>query len=125
MTGGFDGEPAEQVHQRLAAALDEALDEIAAIQRRARDDGNYGRPRWPLIVLRTPKGWTGPREVDGQQVEDSWRSHQVPMTDVRDNADHLGVLEDWLRSYRPEELFDSRGALVPDLAELPRAVSGG
>ena len=119
VTGGFDGEPAEQVHQRLAAALDEALDEIAAIQRRARDDGNYGRPRWPLIVLRTPKGWTGPREVDGQQVEDSWRSHQVPMTDVRDNADHLGVLEDWLRSYRPEELFDSRGALVPDLAELP------
>ncbi|MGH3081623.1 MAG: phosphoketolase family protein [Gaiellaceae bacterium] len=119
VTGGFDGEPAEQVHQRFAAALDEALDEIAAIQRRARDGGNHDRPRWPMIVLRTPKGWTGPREVDGQQVEDSWRSHQVPMTDVRDNADHLGVLEDWLRSYRPEELFDSRGALVPDLAELP------
>jgi xylulose-5-phosphate/fructose-6-phosphate phosphoketolase len=119
VTGGFDGEPAEQVHQRFAAALDKALDEIAAIQRRARDGGNHDRPRWPMIVLRTPKGWTGPREVDGQQVEDSWRSHQVPMTDVRDNADHLGVLEDWLRSYRPEELFDSRGALVPDLAELP------
>ena len=118
VTGGFDGEPPEHVHQRFAVALDQALDEITAIQRRARDGGDGDRPRWPMIVLRTPKGWTGPREVDGQQVEDSWRSHQVPMTDVRDNADHLGVLEDWLRSYRPEELFDSRGALVPDLAEL-------
>jgi xylulose-5-phosphate/fructose-6-phosphate phosphoketolase len=118
VTGGFDGEPAEPVHQRLAATLDEALDEIAAIQRRAREDVNGARPRWPLIVLRTPKGWTGPRELDGVPVEDSWRSHQVPMTDVRDNPAHLGVLEDWLRSYRPEELFDERGTLVPDLAAL-------
>jgi xylulose-5-phosphate/fructose-6-phosphate phosphoketolase len=118
VTGGFDGEPAEHVHQRLAATLDEALDEIAAIQRRARDGEDEGRPRWPMIVLRTPKGWTGPRELDGMPVEDSWRSHQVPMTDVRDNPAHLEVLEDWLRSYRPEELFDDRGTLVPDLAAL-------
>jgi xylulose-5-phosphate/fructose-6-phosphate phosphoketolase len=118
VTGGFDGEPAEPVHQRLAAALDEALDEIAAIQRRARDGEDEGRPRWPMIVLSTPKGWTGPRELDGVPVEDSWRSHQVPMTDVRENSEHLKVLEDWLRSYRPDELFDERGTLVPDLAAL-------
>jgi xylulose-5-phosphate/fructose-6-phosphate phosphoketolase len=118
VTGGFDGEPAEDVHQRFAATLDEALDEIAAVQRRARDGADGERPRWPMIVLRTPKGWTGPREVDGVAVEDSWRSHQVPMTDVRDNPAHLRLLEDWLNSYRPEELFDSRGALLPELAAL-------
>jgi xylulose-5-phosphate/fructose-6-phosphate phosphoketolase len=121
VTGGFDGEPAEPVHQRFAAALDEALDEIDAIQRRAREGEDGGRPRWPVIVLRTPKGWTGPRELDGVPVEDSWRSHQVPMTDVRENPAHLRVLEDWLRSYRPEALFDPSGALVPDLAALPPA----
>jgi xylulose-5-phosphate/fructose-6-phosphate phosphoketolase len=119
ITGGFDGEPAEHVHQRFAAGLDEALEEIAAIQRRARDDGETDRPRWPLIILRTPKGWTCPRELDGVPVEDSWRSHQVPMTDVRENPAHLRVLEEWMRSYRPEELFDESGALVPDLAALP------
>jgi xylulose-5-phosphate/fructose-6-phosphate phosphoketolase len=118
VTGGFDGEPAEPVHQRLAATLDEALVGIAAIQRRARDGEDEGRPRWPMIVLRTPKGWTGPRELDGVPVEDSWRSHQVPMTDVRENPAHLEVLEDWLRSYRPDELFDEHGTLVPDLAAL-------
>jgi xylulose-5-phosphate/fructose-6-phosphate phosphoketolase len=118
VTGGFDGEPAEHVHQRLAAALDEVLDDMAAIQHRARDGGDPERPRWPMLVLRTPKGWTGPRELDGLPVEASWRSHQVPMTDVRDNPDHLRVLEDWLQSYRPDELFE-RGALVPDLAALP------
>jgi xylulose-5-phosphate/fructose-6-phosphate phosphoketolase len=123
VTGGFDGAPAEHVHQRFAAALDEVLDEIAAIQRRAREDGDTGRPRWPMLVLRTPKGWTGPRELDGVPVENSWRSHQVPMTDVRDDPAHLRVLEDWLRSYRPDELFDARGALVPDLAAL--APAGG
>ncbi len=123
VTGGFDGAPAEHVHQRFAAALDEVLDEIAAIQRRAREDGDAGRPRWPMLVLRTPKGWTGPRELDGVPVENSWRSHQVPMTDVRDDPAHLRVLEDWLRSYRPDELFDARGALVPDLAAL--APAGG
>jgi xylulose-5-phosphate/fructose-6-phosphate phosphoketolase len=119
VSGGFDGEPAEHVHQRFAAALEEVLEEIAAIQRRARDGDNAGRPRWPMIVLRTPKGWTGPRELDGVPVENSWRSHQVPMTDVRENPAHLRVLEDWLRSYRPEDLFDERGALVPDLSALP------
>jgi xylulose-5-phosphate/fructose-6-phosphate phosphoketolase len=119
VAGGFDGEPHEHVHQRFAAGLDEALDEISAIQRRARDGGEAGRPRWPMIVLRTPKGWTGPRELDGVPVENSWRSHQVPMTDVRDNPAHLSVLEDWMRSYGPEELFDENGTLIPDLAALP------
>jgi xylulose-5-phosphate/fructose-6-phosphate phosphoketolase len=127
VTGGFDGEPTEDVHQRFAAALDEALDEIASIQHRAREERSDERPRWPMLVLRTPKGWTGPREVDGQSVEDSWRSHQVPMTDVRENRDHLKVLEDWLRSYGPDELFDEHGALLPDLAALapsgPRRMS--
>src|SRR6266511_4563032 len=119
VSGGFDGEEPDNVHQRFAAALDEALDEIAEIQRRAREaGGEVERPRWPMIVLRTPKGWTGPKQVDGLPVEGTWRSHQVPMTDVRENADHLCILEDWLRSYRPEELFDEDGRLVPELAQL-------
>jgi xylulose-5-phosphate/fructose-6-phosphate phosphoketolase len=111
-------EPAE-VHQQFASALDEALDEIAGIQREAREESSEGRPRWPMIVLRTPKGWTGPKEVDGLPVEGTWRSHQVPMTDVRDNPEHLELLEEWMRSYGPEELFDEEGRLVQDLAELP------
>ena len=119
VTGGFDGEEPAEVHQRFAAGLDEALDEIAQIQRTARAGNTEGRPRWPMIVLRTPKGWTGPKEVDGLPVEGTWRSHQVPMTDVRDNPEHLGVLEEWMRSYGPEELFDEEGRLVPDLAALP------
>ena len=120
VTGGFDGEAPAAVHQRFAGALDAALAEIAAIQTHARETGaEPRRPRWPMIVLRTPKGWTGPKEVDGLPVEDSWRSHQVPMTDVRDNPDHLRVLEDWLRSYEPEELFDENGTLIPELADLP------
>ena len=120
VTGGFGGEEPAAVHQRFAAALDAALAEIAAIQTRARETGaEPRRPRWPMIVLRTPKGWTGPKEVDGLPVENSWRSHQVPMTDVRDNPEHLQVLEDWMRSYEPEELFDEDGALVRDLADLP------
>ena len=113
------GDEPEAVHQAFAAALDEALDQIREIQRAARDDGVTARPRWPMLVLRTPKGWTGPKEVDGLPVEGTWRSHQVPMTDVRDNPDHLRLLEDWLRSYRPEELFDEGGRLVPELAGLP------
>jgi xylulose-5-phosphate/fructose-6-phosphate phosphoketolase len=120
VTGGFDGEEPALVHQRFAAVLDEALDEIAEIQRQAReDDEDPVRPRWPMIVLRTPKGWTGPKEIDGLPVEGTWRSHQVPMTDVRDNPEHLRLLEDWLRSYRPEELFDEQGALAPGLTALP------
>jgi xylulose-5-phosphate/fructose-6-phosphate phosphoketolase len=113
------GDEPEPVHHALAAALDEALDEIREIQRAARSDGVTTRPHWPMLVLRTPKGWTGPKEVDGLPVEGTWRSHQVPMTDVRDNPDHLRLLEEWLRSYRPEELFDEGGRLAPELAALP------
>jgi xylulose-5-phosphate/fructose-6-phosphate phosphoketolase len=113
------GNEPEAVHQTLAGALDEALDRIAEIQQAAREAGDDSRPPWPMIVLRTPKGWTGPKEVDGLPVEGTWRSHQVPVTDVRDNPGHLRVLEDWLRSYRAEELFDDGGRLVPELAELP------
>ncbi|MFB7616808.1 phosphoketolase [Kitasatospora sp. NPDC056181] len=97
------------VHQAMAAAMDTALDRIAAIQDGARADGRTRRPHWPLIVLRTPKGWTGPAEVDGVPVEGTWRAHQVPLDQVRDNPGHLAELEAWLRSYRPEELFDERG----------------
>src|SRR4051794_17332436 len=105
-------------HRRFAGALDEALDRIAEIQRTARDDGATERPRWPMIVLRSPKGWTGPKQIDGLPMEGTWRSHQVPMTDVRTNGDHLRLLESWMRSYRPEELFDDEGRLVPELAGL-------
>ncbi|MEU9118050.1 phosphoketolase family protein [Streptomyces sp. NPDC048483] len=103
------------VHDALAAAMDRALDRIGDIQRRARSGGETERPHWPVIVLRTPKGWTGPREVDGQPVEGTWRSHQVPLSGVRDHADHRHQLEAWLRSYRPEELFDVSGAPRPDV----------
>ncbi|MFJ3954117.1 phosphoketolase [Streptomyces libani] len=109
------GDDPATVHQALAAAMDRALDRIAAIQRRARDEGVTERPRWPMIVLRTPKGWTGPHEVDGQPVEGTWRSHQVPLSGVRDNAAHLRQLEDWLRSYRPDELFDDEGRPRPEV----------
>jgi xylulose-5-phosphate/fructose-6-phosphate phosphoketolase len=113
------GDEPEVVHQALAAALDEALDQIAEFQQAARQAGADSRPQWPMIVLRTPKGWTGPKEVDGLPVEGTWRAHQVPVTEVRGNPDHLRILEDWLRSYRSEELFDQDGRLVPELAELP------
>ena len=117
--GGFDGEPPEPVHQRFAAALDRALDGIAAIQHAARAGANGGHAGWPMLILRTPKGWTGPAEVDGLPVEGTWRSHQVPLAEVQTNPDHLRQLEEWLRSYGPDELFDERGALVSELAELP------
>jgi xylulose-5-phosphate/fructose-6-phosphate phosphoketolase len=120
VAGGFDGEEPASVHQRFSAVLEEALDEIARIQDEARrEEAQLERQPWPMIILRTPKGWTGPKEIDGLPVEGTWRSHQVPMTDVRDNPAHLQLLEDWLRSYRPEELFDEGGQLVPELAELP------
>jgi xylulose-5-phosphate/fructose-6-phosphate phosphoketolase len=105
------------MHQHLAATLDEVFDEIAAIQRRARHEGDTGRPRWPVIVLRTPKGWTGPKEVDGKPVEGTWRSHQVPLPAVRDNPAHLAALEEWMRSYRPSELFDEAGAPRPEIVD--------
>ncbi|HYX89316.1 MAG TPA: phosphoketolase family protein [Gaiellaceae bacterium] len=113
------GDEPETVHQAFAGSLDQALDEIARIQHEARADGAQpSRPAWPMLVLRTPKGWTGPKEVDGLPVEGTWRSHQVPMTDVRENPDHLRLLEEWLRSYGPDELFDANGSLLPELAGL-------
>jgi xylulose-5-phosphate/fructose-6-phosphate phosphoketolase len=97
------------MHQQMAATLDEVLSEIRAVQRRARVEVDTSRPRWPMIVLRTPKGWTGPVEVDGVPVEGTWRSHQVPLAGLAQRPDHLAALEAWLRSYRPEELFDESG----------------
>jgi xylulose-5-phosphate/fructose-6-phosphate phosphoketolase len=114
-----DGDEPAAMHQRMAAVLDEVVEEIGRIQRAARVDGSTDRPRWPLIVLRTPKGWTGPKTVDGLPTEGTWRSHQVPLAEVRTNPEHLAELEAWLRSYRPDELFDADGALVSDLAALP------
>ncbi len=106
-------------HQALAAALDDCLDAIAEIQRRARVDGDLSRPAWPMIVLRTPKGWTGPSVVDGQQVEGTFRAHQVPLTAVRTNDVHREALAQWMRSYRPDELFEADGSPVPALRALP------
>jgi len=113
-----EGDDPELVHRTLADTLDIALDEIASAQRAWREGGERTRPRWPMIVLRTPKGWTGPREVDGVQVEGTYRSHQVPLAGLADNPEHLRLLEDWLRSYRPEELFDATGRLQPEIAAL-------
>ncbi len=113
------GDEPELVHQLLAAAMDACVREIDAIQRRARDLGDATRPQWPMIVLRTPKGWTGPKTVDGVQVEGTFRAHQVPISDVRGNPAHLAALEEWLRSYRPAELFGPDGTLAPELAALP------
>lgn len=103
------GDDPAAVHRALAAAMDTALDRIGAYQRAAREHGATERPRWPVIVLRTPKGWTGPEEVDGLPVENTWRSHQVPLSGVRDHPEHLRQLEAWMRSYRPAELFDADG----------------
>ncbi len=114
-----EGDDPASVHQQLAATLDTVVEEIHAIQKAAREDGVTERPAWPMIVLKTPKGWTGPKTIDGKQVEGNWRSHQVPMGEVRTNADHRAILETWMRSYRPEELFDEHGALIPELAALP------
>jgi xylulose-5-phosphate/fructose-6-phosphate phosphoketolase len=115
-----EGDEPETVHQAMAAALDGALDAIAAAQDAARGGGRVERPRWPMIVLRTPKGWTGPAEVDGAQVEGTWRAHQVPLKGFAQAPQHVALLEQWLRSYRPEELFDADGAPVEQvLATLP------
>ncbi|MFF1308868.1 phosphoketolase [Streptomyces sp. NPDC058307] len=104
-----------QVHRAMADAFDQALDRIALMQRTAREDGVTERARWPMIVLRTPKGWTGPAEVDGVPVEGTWRAHQVPLSAVRENPEHLRQLETWLRSYRPEELFGADGQPAADV----------
>ncbi len=113
------GDDPPDVHQQLAAAMDEAFDEIATIQQTARQGGDHSRPVWPAIVLRTPKGWTGPKVVDGVPIEGTFRAHQVPVAEVRTNPAHLKVLDDWMRSYRAEELFDESGGLRRDLAALP------
>ncbi|MFS8775850.1 phosphoketolase family protein [Synechococcus sp. W65.1] len=110
-------EPAE-MHQLMAATLDTVIHEIQEIQHYARSKGDPTRPQWPMLILRTPKGWTGPKEVDGKKVEDFWRSHQVPLADLAQKPEHLKILEEWLRSYRPEELFDENGRLLPELQEL-------
>ena len=112
------GDDPMDVHRQLAVTLDVVLDEIADLRRRARVDGVVERFRWPMIVFETPKGWTGPGVVDGLPVAGTWRAHQVPVADVRTNPDHLAILDDWMRSYRPDELFDESGRLRPDLAAL-------
>jgi len=112
-----EGSEPESMHQAMAATLDRCVAEIRAVQRQARSGGAAPRPRWPAIVLRTPKGWTAPAEIDGRKVEGFWRAHQVPMTDVRENPAHLRLLEEWLRSYRPEELFDADGRIAAGIRE--------
>jgi xylulose-5-phosphate/fructose-6-phosphate phosphoketolase len=113
-----EGSEPARMHQKMAATLDTVIAEIRGIQKKARANGKVERPRWPMIVLRTPKGWTGPKEINGHKTEGSWRSHQVPFSDVRSNPANLQVLEEWLRSYRPETLFDAQGHLRAELREL-------
>jgi xylulose-5-phosphate/fructose-6-phosphate phosphoketolase len=103
----------------MAATLDHVVEEIRSVQREAREGKNSGVPEWPMIVIRTPKGWTGPKMVDGKPVEGTWRAHQVPVSDLQQKPAHLKILEDWMRSYRPEELFDENGTLIAELGELP------
>ncbi|WP_298229631.1 phosphoketolase family protein [Gryllotalpicola sp.] len=116
--GGFHREDHLAVHRRMAETLDRALDEIAEIKAAAREGRLEGRAKWPMIILRTPKGWTGPETIDGLAIEDSWRSHQVPLANMRDTKEHIAILEEWLRSYRPEELFDESGAPLPDTVAI-------
>jgi xylulose-5-phosphate/fructose-6-phosphate phosphoketolase len=113
-----EGSDPAAMHQKLAGTIEAAVTEIRAAQHVARHTNDAARPRWPMIVLRSPKGWTGPKEINGHRVENSWRAHQVPFSDVRDNPANLKRLEDWMRSYRPEELFDADGRLVPRLRAL-------
>ena len=113
-----EGDDPEKMHQLMAATLEAVIADIRAIQQQARTNGIAKRPRWPMIILRTPKGWTGPKEVDGQKTEDSWRSHQVPFAEMASKPEHVKLLEEWMRSYKPEELFDRNGKLRSELAEL-------
>jgi xylulose-5-phosphate/fructose-6-phosphate phosphoketolase len=113
-----EGSDPGRVHRLMAETLDRVIEEIKAIQREARANRSSSRPQWPMIVLRTPKGWTGPKEVDGKKTEGSWRSHQVPFGDMAANKEHVRLLEDWMKSYKPDELFDHNGELKPELAEL-------
>jgi xylulose-5-phosphate/fructose-6-phosphate phosphoketolase len=113
-----EGDDPQEMHQRMAAVMDDVVGEIAEIQRAARDGEALQHPRWPMIVLSSPKGWTGPKEVDGKPAEGSFRSHQVPLANLASNPEHLAQLETWLRSYEPDELFDERGALRAEIAAL-------
>ncbi len=113
-----EGSDPVPMHRRMAEVLEAAIRDIRAIQRAAREGGPVQRPRWPLIILRSPKGWTGPATVDGVPVENTWRAHQVPLNELASKPEHLAMLEAWMRSYRPEELFDASGALRPDIAAL-------
>ncbi len=118
-----EGDDPKSMHQLMAETLDTIVEDIHRIKKAARGQGRQERPRWPMIVLRTPKGWTGPKEVDGHRTEGSWRSHQVPMGEMLENPEHIRLLEEWLKGYRPEELFESNGRLKADLAEV--APKGG
>ncbi|WCK68737.1 phosphoketolase family protein [Agrobacterium tumefaciens] len=113
-----EGHEPENMHRQMAAVLDAAFDRIHEIQQQARSGQSDGCPRWPMIVLRSPKGWTGPKEVDGKKVEDFWRAHQVPVAKCREDASHRKILEDWMRSYDPEDLFDAKGRLKEELRAL-------
>jgi xylulose-5-phosphate/fructose-6-phosphate phosphoketolase len=113
-----EGSDPEVMHQKMAATMEECVLQIREIQEEARSKNKTFRPRWPMIILRTPKGWTGPKEVDGHKVEGFWRSHQVPMGAMHSNPEHVKLLEDWMKSYKPEELFDENGTLIPELKEL-------
>jgi xylulose-5-phosphate/fructose-6-phosphate phosphoketolase len=113
-----EGHEPDAMHQLMAHTLDTVLEVIRAIQQEARAAKSVKRPIWPMIVMRTPKGWTGPKEVDGKPVEGTWRAHQVPVTDFATKPEHLKILEDWMKSYRPEELFDEKGKLIPELRKL-------
>ena len=113
-----EGDEPEAMHQRMAEVMDQVFDEIRRIQTAARENGATERPCWPMIVLRSPKGWTGPKIVDGKPVEGTWRAHQVPMAEMASNPEHVRMLEEWMRSYRPEELFDETGRLRPEIAEI-------
>ena len=113
-----EGDEPEEMHQVMAGTLERAIEDIRHIQGQARTKNDTTRPRWPMIVLKSPKGWTGPKMVDGLQVEGTFRAHQVPLSDPATHPEHLKLLEEWLRSYRPEELFDEQGRLNPELAEL-------
>ncbi|HUE44320.1 MAG TPA: phosphoketolase family protein [Candidatus Sulfotelmatobacter sp.] len=115
----LEGHDPDVMHPAMAEVLDRMLDEIAAIQKSARQDGNKERPRWPMLILKTPKGWTGPKEVDGKPVEGTWRAHQVPFAELHEKPDHFKILDSWMRGYKPEELFDKNGTLVQELADLP------
>ena len=114
-----EGDDPQLMHQKMAAAVESCVQQIRSIQKEARSSGRAERPRWPMIILRTPKGWTGPKQVDGHRVEGFWRAHQVPVLDVQTNPEHLKIVEAWMRSYKPEELFDKDGKLAAELRELP------